>query len=354
MAIVGYAGSRLGEIAIMVCLFPAVFQSLLTKKNFIFLILFIFLLLTSASVGKENIFWTFKICIFLAYASAMRVVITRNILVGMFGMLCGWNLYAFFMVLTGSSFFAKYVLPHLCLFIIAAFFYDAIKSILYRNIACLFSVMAFFVAISSNSRGQILLVAIAGIFCFLYFMRVKIKYLIFGIFMFPLIYIAAGFYNYLHLASLLQSVDGLSQVNAGDLERSTTIFYSISMLPQNLLGQNVDNIKNGMGIYLNLLVDTEIQTISAHNILSDSLLYVGIIGGVVMLYIYKRFLQLASLALSQMERKKLAAIGISSLTVMSYIISTSPVAGLERVEILFCISLLWCAFFEFQKNISEK
>ncbi|MGK5046543.1 O-antigen ligase family protein [Janthinobacterium sp. GB4P2] len=354
MAIVGYAGSRLGEIAIMVCLFPAVFQSLLVKKNFIYFILIILLLLTSASIGKENIFWTFKICIFLAYASAMRFIITRNILAGMFGMLCGWNLYAFFMVLTGSSFLAKYVLPHLCLFIIAAFFYDAIKSVLYRNIACLFSVMAFFVAISSNSRGQILLTIVAGIFCFLYFMRVRIKYLIFGIFMFPLIYIAVGLYNYLHLASLLQGADGLAQVNAGDLERSTTIFYSISMLPQNLFGQNIDNIKIGMGSYLNLLIDAEIQTISAHNILSDSLLYIGIVGGALMLFIYKRFLQLANRALSQIKRTKLAATGLSALVAVGYIISTSPVAGLERVEILYCITLFWYAFFEVKNNISEK
>lgn len=354
MAIFGYAGSRLGEIAIVIFLFPAVFQSMLTKKNLIFFVLILLLLLISASVGKENLFWVFKISIFLAYASAMRFVITKNILNGMFGMLCGWNLYAFFMVLSGASFLAKYVLPHLCIFVIAIFFYDAIKNVLYRNVACVFSLMGLFVAFSSNSRGQILLVFVVGIFCLLYFMRVSIKYLMLGIFMFPLIYIGVGFYNYLHLASLLQNVDGLSQVNAGDIERSTTIFYSISMLPQNLLGQNVDNIKNGMGIYLNLLVDTEIQTISAHNILSDSLLYVGVIGGMLMLYIYKKFLNLASIALSQMDRAKLAATGISALIVMAYIISTSPVAGLERVEILYCISLLWCAFFEFQNNIYEK
>lgn len=354
MAIVGYAGSRLGEVAIVVCLFPAVFQSLLSKKNFIFFSLMLLLILTSATVGKENMFWTFKACIFLAYASSMRFIVTRNILDGMFGMLCGWNLYAFFMVLSGASFLAKYVLPHLCIFLMAAFFYDAIKRVLYRNIACIFSGIGLFVAFSSNSRGQILLTIVAGVFCSLYFMRLKIKYLIFGIFMFPLIYIAVGFYNYLHLASLLQSIDGLSQVNAGDMERSTTIFYSISMLPQNLLGQNVDNIKNGMSLYLNLLVESEIQTISAHNILSDSLLYVGVMGGVLMLYIYKRFLKLAGLALSKMERTKLAATGLSSLIVIGYIISTSPVAGLERVEILYCIALLWYVFFEFQNNVSKK
>lgn len=354
MAILGYAGSRIGELAIVVCLFPVVFQSLLTKKNFVFFLLILLLLLISASIGKENIFWTFKLGIFLAYASTIRFVITKNILNSMFGILCGWNLYALLMVLTGSSFLAKYVLPHLCIFIMAAFFYNAIKDVLYRNIACFFSIVALFVAISSNSRGQILLTIVSGIFCFLYFMRVKIKYLIFFIFMFPLVYIIIGLYNYLHLASLLQSTDGLSQVNAGDMERSTTIFYSISMLPQNLFGQNIDNIKNGMGSYLNLLVEADIQTISAHNILSDSLLYVGIAGGGLMLFIYKNFLQLVNCALSQIKQKKLAAIGLSASVVVGYIISTSPVAGLERVEILYCVALLWYVFFESQNNISEK
>lgn len=354
MAIVGYAGSRLGEIAIVICLFPVVFQSLLVKKNIVFFIFFIILLLTSASIGKENIFWTLKICIFLAYASTMRFIVSRNILDCIFGILCGWSLYAFFMVLTGSSFLAKYVLPHLCIFIISAFFYHSIKIILYRNVACIFSILGLFVAISSNSRGQILLTIIVGVFSFLYCVRVRIKYLIFAVFMFPLIYIAVGIYNYLHLASLLQGVDGLGQVNAGDLERSTTIFYSVSMLPQNLFGQNIDIIKSGMGSYLNLLVDAEIQTISAHNILSDSLLYVGVVGGVLMLLIYKRFLQLANLALINLKITKLSGIGLSALVVVGYIISTSPVAGLERVEILYCIALFWYAFFEVKNNSSEK
>ncbi|MBV5346901.1 hypothetical protein JZU46_01600 [bacterium] len=280
----------------------------------------------------DYFFWTLKLLIFaIASLSAFKFGSINTVFLGL-GILIGFEIFSLWLVLSGQWFLAKYTSVILAFgFIILA----GLKNKIFKIYGLLFLLLCLLIAYTSNSRGQFFLTFLAILIALLATKEREIhinrSWMIAFSFALPVLFLFAGFFVGTEVI-LRKSLVEIVEFNAGDLERSMFSVYALVTAFNFPFGHSLAEIENSVGDIISSLNNRETQTNSSHNIIGDVLLYLGWLGVGFIFFIARRFYIILMNASRDISRVDFFM--LSFITCICFLIlATSPVAGLERIEI---------------------
>lgn len=263
------------------------------------------------------------------------------------GVLAGYTIYSSWLVMTGEAYMAKYSAVQVSYFLALFFFSRSSISKMFSGVAI---ALGYFIALTSNSRGQLLLFYGILLFLLAFYISPKLKN-------FSRSFTSAAFYlpvlspgvKYLYYFLAGSWVESNIDINAGDIERAVLGIYAISSLLDYPLGQSAEGISDRAALALSDFTTRELNTVSAHNVIEDSMLFGGV-AGLILTLMAGYILKLNVVRnLNQLPQTLIVAF-MASIFIVSFVVSTSPVAGLERVEIMSILGLIGVAKFKYGSN----
>lgn len=339
MGSLGTATSRLAEPIIIGLLF---YRSRFEKPLWAYsalLILTAALCVTLVSAGvPQQIIWIGKLSmVMLLSFTALNQRSADVIHVGI-GVMAGYLLIAVMLIGRGEAYEAKYAAPQSAIFVV---FLLSTHCAFKRLVAGLLCVIGLGVAILSASRGQLaLLAALLLLLAFgrRFYRSPKLKSgLLLLCFTMPFAYLALALLMVARISTL--SPAELGNLNAGDLERSILSLYALTALSSAPLGQSVSAIDANVSSVLSALTLNELKTTSAHNIVGDCILYAGVPGLLFLLAFGVRlYARLRAIIAPFPPDFWIAA--VSAVAVGVFVLSSAPLAGLERMELLICLAIV--------------
>jgi len=336
MALLGPVGFRPSEVFLLMATGVQCIYSCRVTKSVTLLTILAVSIVIAYWQSPSQVAWFLKLVVF-AYVC---IVILENKSQGFFqlslGVVCGFSLASLLIALGGNSFDAKYAAVQFSIFL--AIF--SIHRIVGRKfVAVFFGLVSVYVAIASNSRGQFALCLIIALVLCLNEIRSarteSFNQRISLLFFMPALFVVVKLSVFFVITS---KVEDLIEFNAGDFERSLLGFYAISSLLLHPLGQSEQQVLDGAGSLIADFSTRDLNTVSAHNIIEDSILFGGWLGGVIILIIGIMIKRKVSALLCERLTKYQSALSI--LTIALFVCSTSPMAGLERIEVMLLVSAI--------------
>lgn len=338
MVVFDPTGFRICEILAMIAiLLESHIRALHIKKKTIALA--IISIAAAISIEPSNVYWITKLVVLAILCHISLNQFLRNATYFMLGVALGYTLYSAGLIVSGNSFLAKYSAVQSAIFVLPVLFAEKAS----KRVASIFALaICIYVAIESNSRGQLLLLAIVSIIVLvtrLGFIKSPRSFLILNaiIIALPLASLPIKLYFLTLTVEEIRAFDS----NAGDLERSILGVYAINSLPTHPRGQSRDLVETNSTVALDTGKAIDLNTSSAHNIVEDTMLFAGIPGIVLLISIYIYVLTKSRFRpFAVPRRRRDYGVVTAGTMIISFILSTSPMAGLERLEIILVINLL--------------
>lgn len=333
MAFFGPTGFRLTEVLFyVVFLFETITLSKLNIASLKLVAITIPMIAVIFFYGEY--LWFIKVIVLFALGIQLTFRPYRICLLSLLGVMIGFTAFSIWLIWRDDWFLAKYSAIHCAIFLIFAL---TSKQKVLRVAFWGAFVLGAAVAWGSRSRGQFLLVLLMlGFYYLAGFKTIRFKKAIFFlVFLMPF----ASLPIKILFLDEVRSIAFMEDVNAGDLERSILGVYSLSSITSDPAGQRAETIQYYAGGNINDFVDTELNTISAHNFVEDAMLFGGSVGLVIAVFSLISLANATIPARSELEKNSLNKY-VLPLVVFSFVAATSPLAGLERLEILLMMALV--------------
>lgn len=338
MIVMKPTGFRMGELlTALILLIEGKIPTKSIKKNTLIMLMTSLALLIF--IESTNIIWFVKAIAlsFIAYVALNNVLhlSVKFIL----GVVSGYTLYSASLIVVDAGFLAKYSAVHCSIFLIPVLFS---KNGINRIIAFVFLCVATYVAVESNSRGQIVL--LISVLSFIVLSKVRLvqclKHSVLMLSIFIGLQIASLPLKLYHLDQVMQKGNFL-ETNAGDLERSLLGAYALTSILEAPRGQRREIIESNSVDSVGIPESIVLQTTSAHNFIEDAIIFGGFPGLLLLFVLYRFVWKSNTISQGEFSNRKLylTVVGIS-LLIISFVLATSPVAGIERLQIVLIACLL--------------
>lgn len=290
-------------------------------------------------IEPSNLVWFVKL---FALSSICYVALNNSLPLSvrfMLGIAFGYTVYSAGLIILGENFIAKYSAVHCAIFLLPMM---VAKNTIKRIFALIALGVAIYVAIASNSRGQILL--LLGVISMILAAKCRIAHVARVPVLLLVIFLG------MQLSSLPVKLYNLEQVmqegnvweaNAGDLERSLLGAYALLSIAEAPRGQSREEVELSAVGSVATDVDVMLQTTSAHNVVEDSMLFGGV-PGLLLLFVIYSFLFMHTTIFHGLHSNRVEyfRIVVPGVMIISFILATSPIAGIERIQIILVASLL--------------
>lgn len=309
-----------------------------TKVRRSTLITVFFMIVFSLLVTPSSTYWFFKMMLLVLTCQIcirQRLPLSNSFLLGA---TIGYTMYSLLLEFDGDGFIAKYSSIHCSIYLLLLWMG---RNKEHRVFSIILLCISLVVAIYSNSRGQILLLASAmcavAIFHIKKLKHFQRKAVLLLVFLGPqLMSLPIKDYYFHHVIA----AGTIGKSNAGDFERSILGVYSIVSFPENLQGQAQSRIESALLDRLDLEGKVRLQTTSAHNVFEDSMLYGGAPGLLFFFLACASMMHQGARALAQRTSDRTFQAVLLGVLIISFIFATSPMSGIERIQIILVSSLL--------------
>lgn len=336
MALLGPVGFRPSEVFLLMATGVQCIYSGRVTKSVTLLFILAALIVFAYWKSPSQVAWFLKLVVFAYVCITILDNKSQWFFQITFGVVCGFSLASLFIALGGNSFDAKYAAIQFSIFL--AIF--SINQLVGRKfVTVFFGLVSVYVAIASNSRGQFALCFLIALVLCLNAIRAartdSFNQRISLLFYMPAVFVVVKLSAFFVITS---KVEDLIDFNAGDFERSLLGFYAISSILLHPLGQSEQQVLDGAGSLIADFSIRELNTVSAHNIVEDSILFGGWLGVVIILIIGIMIKRKVCALLCERATKYQSS--LSFLTIALFVSSTSPMAGLERIEVMLLVSAI--------------